>query len=128
MPPPFLCLQDFGPRGRGVSTRQALKAGSLVEVCPVLVLSPQDTAHIVQTKLYDYYFEWNDDAQSSALALGYGSLYNHSYQANLSYEMDFENQLIRFYAFRDIKAGEELCINYGGNPQAQESIWFEDLS
>jgi SET domain-containing protein len=112
-------------KGRGVYALKSFEIGELVEECPVLVLSAKDTERIIPTMLYDYYFEWGEDASQSAIALGYGSLYNHSYQANLSYEMDFEEACIRFYAHQKIAPGDELCINYGGTPNAQEELWFE---
>ncbi len=56
------------------------------------------------------------------LALGVGSLFNHSKQPNLSYTVDQQLQLIHFRAARDIAANEELTIFYGDN------LWFEDSS
>lgn len=54
------------------------------------------------------------------LALGVGSLFNHSQHPNLDYRIDDQNQLIRYIAACDIKAEEELTIFYGDN------LWFTD--
>ena len=54
------------------------------------------------------------------MALGLGSLFNHSYRdQNVGWVRDTSAQCIKYRALRDIKAGEELCINYG-------RLWFND--
>jgi SET domain-containing protein len=59
------------------------------------------------------------------MALGWVALYNHSYQSNCEYEMDFEAQTISIKTVRVIEAGEELCVNYNGNWNDGNKIWFE---
>ncbi|HVT87136.1 MAG TPA: SET domain-containing protein-lysine N-methyltransferase [Chitinophagaceae bacterium] len=59
------------------------------------------------------------------MALGYVPLYNHSYDANCDYEMDFDNSMISIKTMRDIKAGEELMINYNGTWNDKSPVWFE---
>jgi SET domain-containing protein len=39
--------------------------------------------------------------------------------------MDFHAQTITYIAWRDIAAGEELCINYNGDEDSQDKVWFE---
>ena len=59
-------------------------------------------------------------SQTQAVALGLGSLFNHSsLQQNVGWSRDLTGQCIVYRALRDIKAGEELCINYG-------KLWFVD--
>lgn len=59
-------------------------------------------------------------SQTQAVALGLGSLFNHSsLQQNVGWSRDVNGQCIVYKALRDIKAGEELCINYG-------KLWFVD--
>ena len=63
----------------------------------------------------------------SAIALGYGSMYNHANPANMRYASAFEGRAIRFTAARTIKGGEELTINYNrtrGEPTSDEDVWF----
>ena len=60
-----------------------------------------------------------------ALALGYGSLYNHSYQPNARYD-DQPAGAMTFTALRDIRAGEEITINYNNlGPSAAHPVKFE---
>jgi len=39
--------------------------------------------------------------------------------------MDFDRKTIQIKAVRNIKAGEELTINYNGDWNNQKEIWFE---
>ena len=60
-------------------------------------------------------------SQTQAVALGLGSLFNHSsLNQNVGWSRDVAGQCIVYRALRDIKAGEELCINYG-------KLWFADV-
>ena len=54
------------------------------------------------------------------VALGLGSLFNHSRTPNLDFRVDADNLVIHYYAARDIAENEELFIYYGSN------LWFED--
>jgi len=43
-------------------------------------------------------------------------MFNHSTdEQNVVWERDAERQIITYRAFRDIPAGEELCISYGSH-------------
>jgi SET domain-containing protein len=59
------------------------------------------------------------------MALGYIAVYNHSYESNCEYEMDFEKDVIRIKTIRKIEAGEELFINYNGDWNNSKKIWFD---
>ena len=112
--------------GRGVFTAQAVPEGALVEVAPVIVIPKTQVGSIHATVLHDFYFRWNRDLDDAAIALGYGSLYNHSFEPNLRFELDFGNQTIDFYAARPISAGEELTINYNGDAWNKTPLWFHE--
>ena len=47
------------------------------------------------------------------LMMGHGMLYNHSENANASWEIDDDNRFVRFYATKDVAAGEEILHDYG---------------
>lgn len=104
------------------STEDILK-DSVIEICPILVIPGEQARQIVRGYiLYEYYFEWKKD--SIALALGYGSLYNHSPSPNAHFEADYKNQYIIFKAAVEIPAGTEILVDYhAGNPD--EQVWFE---
>ncbi len=113
-------------RGRGVFAGRFIRQGETIEVCPVLVLPATEAQnHLDETRLYDYYFAWGEHEESVAIALGYGSLYNHSYAANADHILDVAAGVIRIVAFRSIRKGEEITINYGGRPDCPDPVWFE---
>ncbi len=111
--------------GRGVFTSVAITAGSVIEVAPVIVMSQRERALLDQTLLHDYIFEWGSEGAQCAMALGWVAVYNHSYTANCDYEMDYTTDSIQIITVRDIQAGEELFINYGGSWDEQKPVWFE---
>jgi hypothetical protein len=97
-----------GRHGRGVYATRAFAKGDPVESCPTLEL-PSDS---VSGRLGDYVFGSGEDENEVILLLGFGMLYNHSYEANLEYIQEGP-RLITFVTLRDVEAGEELTIDYG---------------
>lgn len=112
-------------KGRGVFTYDEITRGTIIEVAPVIVMSSKERKLIDETILHDYIFEWGDDRTECCMALGYVPLYNHSYESNCEYEMDFRKQTITIKTVKDIKAGEQLFINYNGDAKNQTPVWFD---
>jgi len=113
-------VRQAGAKGLGVFARVAIPPGGLVEECPALVI-PRKKASVPKG-LEDYYFPWDG---GYAVALGYGSLYNHSPRPNCVFEMRAEERLLVVTACRAVRAGSELTFDYtagGGDP-----LWFEVL-
>jgi SET domain-containing protein len=123
VPSLFVAESDLG--GRGIFTAAPIPDGSLIEICPVIVIPGDERRLIDKTTIYDYYFLWGEEEEDCAMALGYGSLYNHSFTPNAIYEADFEHKTMRFFALKDIAAGEEITVNYNGSPEDDEAVWFE---
>jgi SET domain-containing protein len=82
---------------------------------------------IEPTTLRDYVFSWGENDEQAAVALGYVSIYNHSYAPNAVYFQAPEYESIEIVALRDIDAGEEIVINYNGEPDDMEELWFPTL-
>jgi uncharacterized protein len=122
---PFLYISDSGLGGRGVFTGETLEEGDLIEICPAIVLPEEDLPKIHDTRLHDYYFLWGEEQNRCAIALGNGSLFNHSYQPNARYLLDYEHETIDFYAIKTIRPGEEITVNYNGDPEDQALVWFD---
>ncbi len=112
--------------GRGVFTSEPIPAGALIEICPVIVLPEEELPIIHKTHLHDYYFFWGEDEKQCAIALGFGSLYNHAYQANAEYIVDLDENTLDIYAVRNISKGEEITLNYNGLPDDETPVWFDD--
>ena len=118
---------------RGVLATRAIKAGEMIEVCPVILIEypgkKVGRGETLNHNLLDnYYYEWNDKYWS--IPLGYGVLYNHSYHANAIYSYDYVNKLIKFRAVSDISPDEEVTVNYNDSPDDQTPIddWFGEYN
>jgi SET domain-containing protein len=122
---PCLYIAPTNQMGRGVFTSEKLKAGTVVEMSPVIVMNQADRLLLDQTLLHDYIFEWGEKRKQCCMALGYIPIYNHSYKSNCEYEMDYNGELITITTVRAIKAGEELFINYNGNWNDPKPVWFD---
>ena len=122
---PCLFIADSLNRGRGVFSSENLSAGIIIEIAPVIVMSPEERLVLDKTHLHDYIFLWGNDETQCCVALGYVSIYNHDYQSNAEYEMDFEANSIRIRTVREIKKGEEIFINYNGNWNDETPVWFD---
>ena len=122
---PYLFVASSNGKGRGVFTNENIRSKSIIEISPVIVLPAKDRKTVDQTLLHDYIFEWGDTRRQACIALGYVSLYNHSFTSNCEYEMDYDYQLITIRAVRSIKKGEELFINYNGTWNDVRPLWFD---
>jgi SET domain-containing protein len=122
---PSLFISHTALMGRGVFTSAAIAAGSVIEISPVIIMSLDDRKLLDKTLLHDYIFEWGDHKEKCCMALGYIPVYNHSYLSNCEYEMDFGTDQISIKTVRDIKAGEELFINYNGDWNDNKPLWFD---
>lgn len=120
-----ICIKKYVGRGRGIFAKAGFKKNTLIEIAPVLVMTKKDRLLLDQTLLHDYIFEWGEKQDKCCMALGYIPLYNHSYQSNCEYEMDFKKETITIKTVRVIKAGEELFINYNGHWNNDKKIWFD---
>ena len=109
--------------GVGVFAQRAFAAEELVECCPVIVCPPHQEQLLEETALRGLYFTWKNDA--IAVALGFGSLYNHAWHSNARYELDHRRKVVRFVAVRPIAEAEEITINYTGDPDGRGDLWFE---
>jgi SET domain-containing protein len=121
----FLTIAVSENRGRGVFTSASIKKGTVLEISPVIVMTLEERKLLDQTLLHDYIFEWGYEKDRCCMALGYVPVYNHSYESNCEYEMDYENNIIAIMAVRNIGAGEEIFINYNGPWNDKTPVWFD---
>ena len=120
-----ISIRNFPGKGRGVVAERHIPADATIERPPVLVVPACEAKLIRDTRLAHYYFEWGDDCKQAAIALGYGSLYNHSYTPNARYEFREAEECLEFIALRDIQPGEEITINYNNlGPSAANPLKF----
>jgi len=91
--------------GSGVFAKENITPDTIIEKCPVLLLDS------LPQVLVNYCFVW-PKSKSPALALGYGSLYNHSDSPNAKFTTDTKNKQILIRALTPIANGEEIFIHY----------------
>lgn len=119
----FVALTE--QKGRGVFTEFFLPANTVIEVAQAITFSAEDRAHIDKSILHDYIFEWGNEQKECAMALGLVPIYNHSYDSNCTYIMQYETQEFLIQTVKDIKPGQELTINYNGEPDDETPLWFD---
>jgi SET domain-containing protein len=123
---PWFCVKTMGgTKGRGLVSTRPIPPHTVVHVAPcVLVTSEEYERHLKHTILEHYLFNARRGGRGDGklLALGYGSLFNHSSKhPNVDYRVDATNSTITYRSGpRAIPAGVELCISYGCN------LWFEE--
>jgi len=121
--PIFVAYSEL--HGKGVFAGRDIAEGEVLEICPIILFPKEELSDVRKTVLDDYYFDWGERSEWFAFCLGFGSLYNHSYDPNAEYGMDFEAQTIDFYCIKPIPAGSEILINYNGDANNHEKVWFE---
>jgi hypothetical protein len=130
--------------GRGVFSNTELPVGTIVEVSPVLLITREEGDR--DDVFGRYIFEWDVDADLTAyaLALGWGSLFNHAGDPSCAYTRADDDETIAaslaaapggvtglaaglapallFTTLRAVIAGEELTIDYSGF--GEHDMWF----
>lgn len=106
--------------GRGVFAQHAIQVGSIIEECPIIKMRLQEMTVRKQMLLNYYAFMIDEQNEYTGIALGYGSLYNHSGNCNAKYYFDKEKELMIFEAILPIAKNQEITINYlGPNPDGK---------
>lgn len=121
---PGLYIHMSRKGGRGVFTAHEVNKGDVIEICPLLLIPPDQVQLIDKTIFYDYYYIWPGEEGGASIALGYGSLYNHTPKPNAEVIFDLEEKTIVIKAVKKIKAHQEIFIDYQGGEKDAEGLWF----
>jgi len=124
---PNLYIADSDGRGRGVFAGQDIQKNDLIEIAPLLLIPEKDIKQIKDTVFYDYYFLWPGEEHHACIALGYGSLYNHSKDANAKVLFDVDSLNINIVCLREISIGDEIFIDYLADNKLNNSLWFDEI-
>ena len=113
--------------GRGVYARHDIKKGEIIESCPIIEVPKHDMSKLKESILVAYFFYFGKNKEQLAMALGFGSIYNHSYKPNATYKIRHGEKIIDFIALNDIKKDKEITFDYSsGNLKDKKSpLWFE---
>lgn len=110
-------------KGWGIFALRNFDVNELVESSPVVIMTGEEMILLNQTKLHDYIFHWEDGM--CCMALGNVPIFNHAAPSNCEYFQDYDNGIIEIKTVKKILAGEELTINYMGDPDTKEAVWFK---
>lgn len=94
---------------RGVFAKVDIKAGEVVEVCPLVIDKRSNVP--IGTAIDDYVFSAGGD--DVAFSFGYCSFYNHNTPNNVDWRVNTETKTMTLTANTDIRKGEEMFVSYG---------------
>jgi SET domain-containing protein len=106
-------IKESPGKGYGVFAIDVIEAGEIIEECHLvsLPISKGEASDILIN--YRYCWPCTEDWQEQVVALGYGSIYNHSDDNNAFWQDHPSAKAFQFIANRRILPGEEICIYYG---------------
>ena len=120
-----LFMAESPDKGRGIFTNELILANTIIEIAPVIVMPAADRILLDKTLLHDYIFEWGTDKTQCCMAVGMVPIYNHSYNSNCEYFMDYSTETIMLKTVKNIEKDEEVFINYNGDFDDKTLLWFE---
>jgi SET domain-containing protein len=120
---PLIEVKQAGKKGLGVFASTDIRRGAVLESVPLVVMREQEIFTAApRTTLADYVFSAGPG--KVAFACGYGALYNHSFLPNARcYRRGSRSQV--YVAIRAIRSGEEITVNYNGNPEGRSKVGFK---
>lgn len=109
--------------GRGLYATRKIYANEIIEVCEILVLSPNDSNKVNDTDLKYYTFVFNAKSGQDCLVLGNGEIFNHSDNPNVKYDLVRYGARFKmvFCSVKDIEIGEQLFTDYNRDTQVETS-------
>lgn len=112
--------------GRGVFAANDIRQGQIIEVCPIILVPEHDMSNLAESILVTYFFYFGKKNEYLAIVLGFGSIYNHSYEPNAKYKIKKSENTMTFTAIENIKKNKEITISY--SPLENKApLWFEVL-
>lgn len=108
------CILRDKRKGRGLYAKTEIRKGELIEACELILIDMNDVNGALEGYVYGY------SKNKAALALGNGSLLNHSDRSNSEFYFDYRRKKLLIRAKRRIRPGEEITINYGYNEELKK--------
>jgi hypothetical protein len=116
-------------KGKGVFAKKDINKGTIIDVAHVIPLPNKDYKEISKTILWNYCYIWEDPKHKSeftnAISLSISQFINHSYDPNVRYIYDYNNNCMEFETLREIAAREEITVNYNGLVDDKSPVWFK---
>ena len=113
-PPTKIFVKQSKVHGFGVFASEDIMEGEVLEECPLYLLDMVRGESSPCMLDYRFNYPKSNSWTHQAIAWGYGSLYNHSNDANADWRNSEQTNTFEFYATKNIKKGEEIFLYYGG--------------
>lgn len=117
--PTKIIVGDSSIQGRGVFATVNINKGNIIERCPLIQMEYRSKYQLDPTIFGYMYARYQNDEETEKhgfimyVAAGYGMLYNHQDEPNALWKFNYPQLLGDIIAIKDIKAGDEIFINYG---------------
>ena len=121
----YVSKSEVGSGERGVFANQEIQKGEVIERCPFIEVPKEELESVENTIFVNYIYFFGVKKERVLLALGFGSIYNHSYTPNAAYKIIASKKVIEFSALKNIKRGEEIFVNYNQESPNSNPLWFE---
>jgi len=126
LPPKKIKIVDIKGKGRGVVATEDIAKGEIIETCPIIFISDKEAKMIEKNPdVLKYYYLWQYSINKHCIMLGYGSIYNHSKEnpnADIDYNTENPQNYLIFEAIKDIKAGQEIVMDYEFDNNKEEFL------
>jgi SET domain-containing protein len=125
---PWIGVEHFEGKGRGVVALRDIPASTVIERCPVLIIPDHDRAKTDETVVFTYVYMWEHGTTEqdlyngkgrAGIALGISSLLNHSYDPTATFTRLIDTLELELRTCRAVSAGTEITIDY------QMKLWFD---
>jgi len=124
---PSVIVKRTKTKGLGVFANKDFLSGEIIETCPTVYIQAKERTFLENTILAYYIYPWTS-TRCGVMVLGYGSIYNHSYTPNATWEPNISQKTMIYRATTHIQKGEEILVNYNGDEDAQAPIdWFDEF-
>ncbi len=106
-------------KGWGAFCSKRIPKGTIFNVTTLLVLTNHEARLMSGSSLEPYWYKFG--TRGRAIALGLGSILNHSDEPNCSYHFSKKKRTLSFYALKAIPAHQELTHDYGWTSAAYQA-------
>ena len=108
-----LRIKNTKTMGRGIFAPEHIKRGVLIHVSELLKIPLTEIIYCPTLEKYVFGY----DKKHSVMALGLGSLFNHSEEPNVEAWHGYKDdrEIMEFRTICQVKKGQQLFIDYGKN-------------
>lgn len=130
-----ISLRSSPIHGHGIYSNTEIAKGELIEEAKLLKLSWR--SKIIQDSVLVNYVWTNNtctcencqkEGHEQYLALGFGSIYNHSKNPNTLLKLNFETETLQIFSNKNIGRDEEILVSYGPKYWLVRDFWKKILS